>query len=172
MEEILRAVVYAIPAYAANGTPVVAVRLVGRVHPLDRGLIFRDGRRLLGDGKTFEGLVSGLSMGLLAAAAVMTLMPSVYRGPLEAALLPIGAMVGDVCGSFVKRRLGLERGKSAPLLDQLGFMVAALILAWLPHGAPSWATPTTLFALLLITAVLHISTNALAYLARLKERWY
>ncbi|MCS7145201.1 MAG: CDP-2,3-bis-(O-geranylgeranyl)-sn-glycerol synthase [Nitrososphaerota archaeon] len=172
MQEVLTAIVYALPAYVTNGTPVVVLRVLGVGHPLDRGKAFWDGRRLLGDGKTFEGLASGVLAGLLASAAVYTFFPGTYRRFLESALLTLGAMAGDILGSFIKRRLGLERGRSAPVLDQLGFMVAALLIAWLPFGPPSWANTTSLTALLLVTAILHVSTNIMAYFAGLKEKWY
>lgn len=150
----------------------MVLRFTRRSHPLDMRLVMPDGRRLLGDGKTVEGLVSGVSAGLAAAFLLYTLLPRVYRGFLEGGLMPIGAMAGDILGSFLKRRLGLERGGSAPVLDQLGFLLMALLLAWLPYGPPGWADPLTLLLLLLVTALLHISTNALAYLAGLKEKWY
>jgi len=172
MQGILDALVYVIPAYLANGAPVVVARLLGGGHPLDLGARLWDGRRLLGDGKTLEGLVSGLVAGLIAAYILDVSLTRLYRGFIEAALLPVGAMLGDMFGSFTKRRIGLERGRSAPLLDQLSFLAAALILSWLPYGPPSWATPDTILILALITVLLHVSTNTLAYLAGLKEEWY
>ncbi len=172
MQDLLTAVVYVLPAYIANGTPVVVLRFARRGHPLDMGMIMRDGRRLLGDGKTVEGLISGVSAGLAAAVLLYVLLPGVYRGFLECGLMPVGAMAGDIFGSFLKRRLGVERGGSAPVLDQLGFLLMALFLAWLPYGPPDWANPPTILLLLLVTAFLHISTNTLAYLLGLKEKWY
>ncbi|MEM0445508.1 MAG: CDP-2,3-bis-(O-geranylgeranyl)-sn-glycerol synthase [Nitrososphaerota archaeon] len=172
MQDILTAIVYVLPAYVANGAPVVILRLIGSGHPIDRGKTLRDGRRLLGDGKTLEGLVSGLATGLLTAIAIQISIPWLYRGPPEYTLLPVGAMVGDLLGSFLKRRIGLERGRPAPVLDQLGFMAAALLLASLPYGPPSWLDSSTLTLILLVTAILHVSTNALAYLAGLKDKWY
>ncbi len=172
MLNLLVAVIYVLPAYIANGTPVVVLRFARRGHPLDMGMVMRDGRRLLGDGKTVEGLISGVSAGLAAAVLLHTLLPGVYRSFLEGGLMPIGAMAGDILGSFLKRRLGVERGGSAPVLDQLGFLLLALLLAWLPYGPPVWADPLTIILLLIVTAILHISTNALAYLVGLKEKWY
>lgn len=172
MLSLLLAVIYVLPAYIANGTPVVVLRIAGPGHPLDMGIVMRDGRRLLGDGKTIEGLASGLSAGLAAAFLSHVFLPGVYRGLLECGLIPVGAMAGDILGSFLKRRLGVERGGSAPVLDQLGFLLMALLLAWIPYGPPGWADPPTIILLLLVTALLHVSTNALAYLAGLKERWY
>lgn len=172
MLSLLVAVIYVLPAYIANGTPVVVLRFAGRGHPLDMRMVMRDGRRLLGDGKTVEGLVSGLSAGLAAAVLLYTFLPGVYRGILECGLMPIGAMAGDILGSFLKRRLGIERGGSAPVLDQLGFLLMALLLAWLPYGPPGWLDPLAFLLLLLVTALLHVSTNVLAYLAGLKEKWY
>ncbi len=160
-----------LPAYVANGAPVVVVRMVGHPHPLDLGRSWH-GRRLLGDGKTAEGLVSGLAAGILAALSIALIAPSTYRGFEEAFLLVVGAILGDLAGSFVKRRLGYPRGKSAPVLDQLGFIIAALAAASVLYGPPGWITPLSLAAVLLLTAALHLGTNVLAYLLKIKDRWY
>jgi Putative integral membrane protein DUF46. len=168
---IAEGVLYVLPAYAANGAPVVIVRMLGRSHPLDLGKTW-GGRRILGDGKTFEGLLSGLLVGLAVSAVLGLLGAWPYRAVEEAVLVVLGALVGDVAGSFVKRRLGLPRGSSAPLMDQLGFVLFALIFASLPRGPPRWALLEPLAAVLTITAALHLGTNALAYFLRLKDRWY
>ncbi len=170
-ELIAESIVYVLPAYAANGAPVVVVRMVGQPHPLDLGRSWH-GRRLLGDGKTAEGLASGLAAGILAALSIALISPSTYRGFEEAFLLVVGAITGDLAGSFVKRRLGYPRGKSAPVLDQLGFIIVALVAASIPYGPSGWITPITLAAILLLTAILHLGTNALAYLLKIKDRWY
>jgi len=172
MQNIAEAIIYVVPAYIANGTPVVVLRYIKQSHPIDLGVVMWDGRRLLGDGKTIEGLVSGLAVGLVAALSLYVLVPGIYRSLLECGLLPVGAMMGDILGAFIKRRMGLERGRSAPVLDQIGFLLVALLLAWLPHGAPIWLDAQTFVILLVITALLHLSTNALAYLVGLKDKWY
>lgn len=171
--ELLKALAYVFPAYVANATPVVFVRIIGRATPIDRGASAWDGRRILGDGKTFEGLLSALVFGTIVGV-VMYLAgnPGGLRSPLEALTLSAGAMVGDMLGSFTKRRIGVERGGSAPLLDQLGFLLMALLIASALHGAPEWFSPEIFLALLALTVGLHLGTNALAYLLGFKDRPY
>lgn len=80
-------------------------------------------------------------------------------------------MLGDLVGSFLKRRAGRERGAPAPVLDQLGFVGGAFALTRLV--APGWfrstfTAPVTV-AVLLVTPLLHVVTNALAYVVGLKD---
>jgi len=168
----LRVVAYIFPAYATNGAPVIFVRLVKNPHPLDCGALFIDGKRVLGDGKTIEGLVSGLMSGVLAGLVLSSLQVPLYRDPLEFILLSVGAMLGDILGSFSKRRLGIPRGGAAPILDQLGFLILSILTAWSVMGPPEWVDSSSIIFLLLITFLLHLGTNAAAYLIGLKDKWY
>jgi len=86
--------------------------------------------------------------------------------------LSLGAMLGDIVGAFLKRRMGLKRGEPMPVLDQLGFLAASLLLASLIYGAPGWMRVEVILALALITALLHVGTNAAAYLLGLKDKPY
>jgi CDP-2,3-bis-(O-geranylgeranyl)-sn-glycerol synthase len=88
--------------------------------------------------------------------------------------LPAGAMLGDIVASFLKRRTGRERGAAAPGLDQLDFVVGALVLTVL--AAPGWAAETfslpVLVAIVVLTPLLHVGANAAAYALGLKaEPW-
>lgn len=163
---------YIFPAYATNGAPVLFVKLVKNPHPLDRGALFLDGKRILGDGKTLEGLISGLTAGILSGFILSLLQVFQYRSSLEFVLLSIGAIMGDIFGSFTKRRIGIKRGGAAPILDQLGFLFFSIITAWSFLGPPAWVDELSLIFLILLTFFLHLGTNAAAYLIGLKERWY
>lgn len=167
-----------LPAYVPNNVAVVA----GGGPPIDGGRTW-NGRRLLGDGKTWRGTAAGVAAGTLLAAIL-----DVVAGPLAAATgltlpgipldvgfaLALGAMLGDIVASFVKRRIGQVRGESLPGLDQLDFVVGALVLAALV--APGWFgavfTPTRIVVVIVITPVLHVGTNVVAYALDLKaEPW-
>lgn len=99
---------------AANATPVALARVLGERGnaPLDLGLVLRDGRRLLGNHKTWRGLVGGT----LAAAAVGRL---VGLSSTEGACFGALALLGDAGSSAVKRRLNLPSGTEVPGVDQL-----------------------------------------------------
>jgi len=126
---------------------------------LDMGKKFLDGRRILGDGKTARGFVGGLIVG-----TIVGLLQGVARG----FLLALGALLGDLASSFIKRRLGIERGGAAPGLDQLSFVVAALILAS-PVKVPPWQV---IAVILIITPPIHLATNFIGYKLGLKSRPY
>jgi CDP-2,3-bis-(O-geranylgeranyl)-sn-glycerol synthase len=150
-----------IPAMFANATPVLAR---GR-RPIDGGLRFIDGRRLLGDGKTWEGLIAGLAAGVTVALLLAIALDNIlvaYVGTLTS----IGAMAGDITASFVKRRLGMERGAPAPLLDQLNFYIGAVAVLLI---AGYTITPTMFITLAVISGLAHITANMIAYKLKLKN---
>ena len=51
-------------------------------------------------------------------------------------ILAIGSLLGDLGGAFIKRRLGMERGAKAPILDQYNFIAGAMLLTLLVF--PDW----------------------------------
>ncbi|WP_396610843.1 CDP-2,3-bis-(O-geranylgeranyl)-sn-glycerol synthase [Haloferax sp. S1W] len=167
-----------LPAYVPNNAAVLA----GGGRPIDGGRMM-GGRRLLGDGKTWRGTAAGTLAGTLLAIVLNALVPTVSSTtgfdlpvfPLAAGFgLSLGAMLGDIGASFLKRRSGRERGAAFPGLDQLDFVVGALVLAFV--AAPGWFSATftlpVLGVVLVMTPILHVGTNVGAYLLGLKnEPW-
>ncbi|WP_224332978.1 CDP-2,3-bis-(O-geranylgeranyl)-sn-glycerol synthase [Haloprofundus halobius] len=167
-----------LPAYVPNNAAVLS----GGGDPIDGGRMWGD-RRLLGDGKTWRGTAVGSVVGVLLAV-VLNLVRDRVEARLGVSLpefslggavgLAVGAMLGDIAASFLKRRSGRERGASFPLLDQLDFVVGALGLAKLL--SPVWFsrtfTPLRLVVVVVITPVLHLVTNGIAYLLGLKDEPY
>jgi CDP-2,3-bis-(O-geranylgeranyl)-sn-glycerol synthase len=167
-----------LPAYVPNNAAVLA----GGGRPIDGGRTLGD-RRLLGDGKTWRGTIAGTAAGVALAALLNALRPAASGAlgialpgfsPLAGLGLALGAMLGDIGASLCKRRLGRERGAAVPGLDQLDFVVGALLLALVL--APSWTLATftlpRIGVVLVATPLLHVSTNAGAYALGLKsEPW-
>ena len=163
--EVIQVIWLLLPAYFANGAPVVGVKIFKRVTPLDRGKVFIDGRRILGDGKTIEGFITGITTGTLVSF-LQALMVGESFLMIRGSLMAFGALIGDIIGSFIKRRLKLSRGAPAPLLDQLDFLLMALfIIHILGFTLPIrvWLIAIT------VTVPLHILTNMIAYFIRLKN---
>ncbi len=149
-----------LPAYIANSVPVLAR---GK-HPIDFGASMPDGRRVLGDGKTFEGLLIGLFFGTLAGIVGGLLFGELVYFAFLSCMLALGALVGDIIGAFIKRRLGIARGAPAPVLDQLDFVVGSLLFV-LPFYPLVWEQ--ALF-IMLVTPPIHLFTNFMAYKLGLK----
>tara|TARA_B100001113_G_scaffold338283_1_gene320303 strand:+ start:3574 stop:4365 length:792 start_codon:yes stop_codon:yes gene_type:complete len=129
------------PAYLANTGAMLFGKWIPDLsgfqnHKIDAGRTWSDGNRVLGDGKSWEGLFGGA----LVSAGLMTLAHTLWKGHYSASerpfldpssLIPEGAwyhfdegwasafligfvlglacMIGDSAGSFIKRRRGLKR---------------------------------------------------------------
>lgn len=159
MNPLLEALWYILPAYFANASPVI---FKGKT-PMDFGKNFVDGKRILGDGKTWRGFFGGLCTGIFVAVIQYYITPNFY-GSLTMALklgfaLSLGALLGDLIGSFIKRRVGMPRGYPAVGLDQWGFVITALILA---YPVKTLSTGQVLF-LLAVTPFIHWGANIFAY---------
>lgn len=176
---LLTTLYFILPAYFANGGALV----FGGGTPIDFGKSDSNGVRWVGDGVTWRGMFVGTIIGMITGAVQgyiapmilpyigSTLAPvvtSTYNGLLIGFLLGFGALLGDALGSFLKRRLGIGRGEPAPILDQLDFIIVALILVS-PVIELNWIF--IVFALLL-TLFIHLITNTCAYLLGLKDVWY
>lgn len=181
---ILTALWLMLPAYFSNMLPVV----VGGGAPIDLGRTWRDGKRILGDGKTWRGL---LLAPLLAAGLTFFLQwlvdstawgsrfgfPGWGAWPqwfVLAYAMGLGALSGDALESFVKRRTGRDRGEKWFPFDQLDFILGALLfalLAMLLMGESFLAlfTPGRLAVIILLTPALHLGVNYLGYKAGLKD---
>ncbi len=166
--ELARAAWVLMPAYVAN---VYASLRHGRA-PLDMKKTFM-GNRLLGDGKTVEGFVSGWLAGFLMASIQMFIQPFLpsafsFLNFGSAVLIPLLAVIGDACGSFIKRRLGMDRGEFLFGVDELDFVLFPLLWLLLTGIQPLVVFVTGLF----ITLPIHMSINLVAWNVGIKrEPW-
>ncbi|KUG20146.1 phosphatidate cytidylyltransferase [hydrocarbon metagenome] len=162
-----------IPAYIPNPVAVV----FGGGTPIDRGMRFLDGKRLLGDGKTYRGFIAGVLAGILAGAILIRLRTSFGLDVLPAhtllsvILLAAGALLGDMAKSFLKRRAGKERGEKWPIADQYDLVAGSLLLVLI--AMPGWLlenlTLPMLVWIIIVTPILHRATNIIGYLAGVKD---
>ena len=79
-------------------------------------------------------------------------------------LLCFGALCGDMVASFFKRRAGVKRGKSVPLVDQLDFIVGALLLSSVVY-VPLWEV---VVIVLVATPVIHLFLNYVGHRLKCK----
>ena len=172
---------------------------------IDGGRNYSDGNRILGDGKSWNGLIGGgIFSGLLFIFAhniwkgngteAPFIDPLTYAssndwfwffegdsGSIMAAftmgfILGVACMIGDLCGSFVKRRKGLKRegdeSSEAPLLDTVPFAVAIFIAAFLLFDGQIITHPDLyeeILFLLIITPIIHRLVNILGFKLGLKD---
>jgi len=176
--EVLQVLWLFVPAYLANMSPVLAKEWFPRYGaPMDGGRSFR-GRRLLGDHKTWRGLVAGVVVGtvvyelqrLLHAAGILPgLVLLDYDGePLVPGfLMGLGTGVGDAVKSFFKRRVDIAPGASWPVFDQLDFFAGAYLFLSVVYVPP----PLPALACLPIVLAGSVAVTAIAWTLGLKEAW-
>jgi CDP-2,3-bis-(O-geranylgeranyl)-sn-glycerol synthase len=168
MSQLLDLLIFLIPIYVANSSPV----LLGGGTPLDMGLRLRDGKRALGDGKTVRGFVGGTLAGTAAGglAAVFYQLPFFPDGQsqfIAAFILAFGTLSGDALGSYIKRRSGVGSGMPF-ILDTIMFLIVALALVF-PLASLELYAPINLAFFAILTLMLHPLTNMLANKAGLKN---
>ncbi len=144
LQMIVFALWFLLPAGLANIAPVLSAHLpfLSRFNtPIDYGRSWR-GQRLLGDNKTWRGLMSGIfiatvtlwlqqiatehtSWAQYAAGSIdYSHLPVLLLGPLFA----IGALGGDAIESFFKRRRGIPSGKAWVPFDQVDYIIGTIII--------------------------------------------
>jgi CDP-2,3-bis-(O-geranylgeranyl)-sn-glycerol synthase len=171
---------FILPAYFSNGAGLV----FGGGLPADFGKSDSNGVRWIGDGVTWRGLIGGTIIGIITGIIQGFLAPyilssfgefittpiitNVPEGALIGFLLGFGALLGDALGSFLKRRIGIGRGKPAPILDQLDFLIVALILVSFVVKM-DWVF---IAMAIILTLIIHLMANTGAYLLGLKDVWY
>jgi CDP-2,3-bis-(O-geranylgeranyl)-sn-glycerol synthase len=151
-----------VPAYCTNGAPII----FGGGPPIDRGKSLPDGQRIFGDHKTLGGFVAGLVVGSIVGIFGYYLFAKAIL-PL-AILASLGALVGDLTGAFVKRRMGMKPGAPFPGLDQLDFVLGALLVVY-PFYEISLVS---VLIVLFVTPPIHLVMNICAYRLGLKSSFW
>lgn len=178
---ILAAIWFFLPAGLANAAPVFAAKLPGPKWlktPLDLGKSWR-GKRLLGDNKTWRGLVAGILIATLVIALqkyyfthnlwVLEHSWFDYRPGIIWLLGPLfglGALLGDAIESFFKRQRAVKPGQPWFPFDQidyiLGGLLASRFIVALPFSNYLWVLGTYFG--------LHLITVYVGYLLGFRER--
>jgi len=174
-----------IPAMIPNSSAA----LFGGGTPIDFGKTWK-GKRILGDGKTWRGLIGGVLSGILIGLILLQISymcgdtsnfwgyGPAYSNIGVIVCLAFGSLLGDMCGAFIKRRLGLERGQKAPILDQYDFVIGAFLVTALffpnfvyDNYIEGWHLAALIFIIVIMFA-LHRAVNIIGYkMGVKKEPW-
>lgn len=182
LKDLFFALWFFLPAGIANVSPILVVKLPYIKHwnvPIDGGKMYK-GRRVLGDHKTWRGLVVGILMATLTLwlqqlaidhssllqdwtnqvdyAALATLIV----GPL----FGLGALGGDAVESFFKRQRNVAPGHGWFPFDQTDYIIGGAI-ATAPFVQLRFGQ---YIQLLLIWLLIHVISSYIGYLLHLKER--
>lgn len=170
----------AIPAFVANMLPVIVQRLrlwPKLEYPLD-GRITIWGKRLLGNNKTWRGLIVGICGAVLVAlvqfwlAYINVVAIDVLQGAGEFLLFGFlagfGALLGDALKSTIKRQFNIAAGRPFIPFDQIDYLIGFLVCtAWLI----SWSWQQVVF-LLLCGVILNPLVNFIAYVLKIKRTYW
>jgi CDP-diglyceride synthetase len=147
----------------ANGTPVIAKRILGAVlaHPLDGGIALADGQPIFGNSKTIRGVALSIVATILGA-------PLIEMDWTIGLLVAATAMLGDLFSSFTKRRMKMAPGSMALGLDQIPESL-------LPALACRWVLPITVVDIVLTSALFFVGELAVSrvlYRFKIRDRPY
>ncbi|MFH1848905.1 MAG: CDP-2,3-bis-(O-geranylgeranyl)-sn-glycerol synthase [archaeon] len=174
---LLESLYFILPAYFANMAPVFYRNKWKKLAvPVDFGLRFR-GKRLFGANKTWRGLFAAVLWGIAAVYIQVVLHEIAFFERISlfdytqaniillGSLLGLGAILGDLAESFVKRRMGIESGKPWVPFDQLDFVIGALILASFVYLPPI----PVIITILIASPILHLAAVFVGYLLGIRE---
>lgn len=172
MSIIIDAFWFFLPAGVANMAPVFVSRLPGLRNwksPLDFGKSYKN-ERLLGDSKTWRGLLLGmLAAGLVGLVQFKIIVPaeaSWFTAFSTSALMGMGALVGDAVESFFKRRRGIPPGQTWFPFDQIDYIIGGLIFV-----APiSQLSLKLVLTILVLFSCLHLATVYIGYVIGLRAK--
>lgn len=179
---VLQSVYFMLPAYVANMLPQIFARfklLEFLKIPVDFDVKMGE-QTVFGNHKTWRGIAVGVLGSILVVLlqrslndvdsflGVSLLDYSSVNVLIVGFLFGAGALFGDIFKSFIKRRINIAPGKSMPLFDQLDFVIGALLFIALVY-MPSWPH---IVAILILSPLLHVAVNIIAYFLKLKKVWY
>jgi len=179
---MIKCIYFMLPCYFANMAPPIAKRL-GILKFLDKPVDFNfkiKNQPILGKHKTLRGFI----VGIIVAICVCIFQKYLFRFDfffkisllnydkvnafLFGLLMGFGSLFGDSVGSFIKRRFKKPEGRSFIFLDQLCFVMGALLFSsfiYLPN------TEHIIF-ILVVTFFLHILVNHIGYWLKIQEnKW-
>ena len=174
---ILQCFYYMLPAYFANMAPVIMKNMFKSLAiPIDR--TFGADARVFGKNKTYRGIIFGVLFAVIISYLQSLLSGFTFFRSLAflgysswlpiGVLIGMGALLGDLAKSFVKRRLRIEPGKKLIPWDQWDFVIGAMLFNSVIFVPSLYIVITVL----LISFLLHVIVNHIAFYLKIRnEKW-
>lgn len=159
----VRAVLFFLPAWIANGPPALVQGYNILNYPLDLGKTWKDGKRILGDNKTIRGFLAGT----LAGGFMGFLQGRILIG----FILGFSGMLGDAVKSFFKRRTDIPPGGRFSPWDRIDFILGSLLMYTLIFGF-EWQVVAYAFVIMILVYPIHeVSDRIAVFLGIKKNPW-
>lgn len=173
------------PAGLANMAPVWGSKIRGLRNfktPVDLKLTYKR-VRLLGDHKTYRGIILGVIIGGLCGLVQQLAIDYLgLFGQIDVALnnyshlndvnwiwlgflIGLFALLGDTVKSFFKRRLGIAPGKPWPVLDQIDYLLGSFCIIGIFFNL----SVAHYLIGLMIYGLMHPVVSYIGYLLKLKQ---
>lgn len=164
-----------LPAFIANGAPVVARKIPGIASWTTPIWV-----RAFGANKTYRGFAIGVAAAIITALLQFSLRnqwlfkqltelhTSFWQSAIVGFLLGFGALFGDLVKSFVKRRIGIAPGQAWPVLDGVDYILGA-VLCILPFYQ---ASLMDVVVLMVAAPLLSLLANSISFILGWKDVWY
>ncbi|MFW6024908.1 MAG: CDP-2,3-bis-(O-geranylgeranyl)-sn-glycerol synthase [Candidatus Woesearchaeota archaeon] len=175
---LLKLLYFSLPIYFANMIPVIIKDIKLLDTPVDLGKKLY-GNYIFGRTKTIRGILFGTLGGIF----ILIIQKLLYQYPYFSSIsiidyskisviilgfsMGFGAIFGDLVESFIKRRLNYPSGKSFFPYDQIDFILGAMFFTY-------FFLPNLFYwgLIILVTPILHLGVNIIAYKLKLKnEPW-
>ena len=160
-----------LPAILKKGLEKLAI-------PIDGGAKLQ-GKEILGNNKTWRGLVVGVTTGIIVAGVQALLFSHnkffmantvIDYGRINfvliGALMGGGALLGDLIESFIKRRLNKPSGKPWFPWDQIDWIIGAMVLSSVLHVPTAKIAVTTL----ILYTIVHLCSDRVVFWLGIKKR--
>lgn len=160
--------------------------------PIDNNKVLKDGRRVFGDNKTWKGFIGyiifniifSIIFGFIWKTCKVENLNYFYINHTNTITynIMIGFLLGlfyglfELPNSFLKRRLGIEEGKSTKglsrvffiFLDQADSIFGMALVVWMFYPIGIWVY----LLFVLVGAFTHILINMLLYFAHLRKNMF
>ncbi len=181
IEHLIFALWFFAPAGFANASPIFASRipiLKKWSTPIDFSKQYR-GKRILGDNKTWRGLVFGILIAVITLwlqkiifshsdwlPEIITYIDYTNVSLWLGVLLGAGALLGDAIESFFKRQLDIPSGEAWLIFDQIDYIIGGVLLSSLIIKLPlSYG-----IVIFVVWFGLHLISSYIGYLLGLKDK--